>query len=95
MEGRAAVVRGAAAGVLGDGRERERRLGRFAAQAVGLAVVEGIPGSAAPRSVARQSSAPSVISVSGRHRVSSLPCRHAWRGTGIWSCQDNRRGQKC
>jgi len=48
MEDRAAAVRGAAAGVLGDGQERERRLGRFAARAVGLAAVEGIPGSAAP-----------------------------------------------
>ena len=48
MEGRAAAVRGAAAGVLGDGRERERRLGRFAARAAGLAVAEDIPGSAAP-----------------------------------------------
>ena len=48
MEGRAAVVRGAAAGVLGDGRERERRLGRFAARAAGLAAAEGIPGFAAP-----------------------------------------------
>ena len=36
MEGRAAAVRGAVAGVLGDGRERERRLGRFAARAAGL-----------------------------------------------------------
>ena len=46
MEGRATAVRGAAAGVLGDG--RERRLGRFAARAAGLAVAEDIPGSAAP-----------------------------------------------
>ena len=48
MEGRAIAVRGEAAGVLGDGRERERRLGRFAARAVGLATVEVIPGSAIP-----------------------------------------------
>ena len=48
MEGQAAAVRGAAADVLGDGRERERRLGRFAARAAGLAVAEVIPGSAAP-----------------------------------------------
>ena len=48
MEGRAAAVRGAAAGVLGDGRERERRLGRFAARPAGLAASEVIPGSAAP-----------------------------------------------
>ena len=46
MEGRAAAVRGAAAGVLGDG--RERRLGRFAARAAGLATAEVIPGSATP-----------------------------------------------
>ena len=31
MEGRAAAVRGAAAAVLGDGRERDRRIGCFAA----------------------------------------------------------------
>ena len=43
MEGR---VRGAVAGVLGDG--RERRLGRFAARAAGLATAEVIPGSVAP-----------------------------------------------
>ena len=48
MEGRATAVRGAAAGVLGDGRARERRLGSFAARAAGLAAAEGIPGSAAP-----------------------------------------------
>ena len=48
MEGRATADRGAAAGVLGDGRERERRLGRFATRAAGLAAAEDIPGSAAP-----------------------------------------------
>ena len=48
MEGRAAAVRGAATDVLGDGRERERRLGRFAARAATRAVAEVIPGSAAP-----------------------------------------------
>ena len=48
MEGRAAAVHGAAAGVLSDGRERERRLGRFAARPAGLAAAEVIPGSAAP-----------------------------------------------
>ena len=47
MEGRAAAVRGAAAGVLGDGRERERRLGRFAARPAGPAAAEVIFGSAA------------------------------------------------
>ena len=59
MEGWAAAVRGAAAGVLGDG--RERRLGRFAARAAGLAagLYPALPrhgsgrGTAAPRSVAR------------------------------------------
>ena len=35
MEGQVAAVRGAAAGVLGDGRARERRLGGFAARASG------------------------------------------------------------
>ena len=48
MEGWATAVRGAAAGVLSDGRERERRLGRFAARPAGLAASEVIPGSAAP-----------------------------------------------
>ena len=48
MEGRAAAVRGAAVDVLGDGREQERRLGRFAAQVAGLATAEVIPGSDAP-----------------------------------------------
>ena len=37
MEGRATVVRGAAAGVLGDGWARERRLDGLAARAAGLA----------------------------------------------------------
>ena len=95
MEGRATAVRGAAAGVLSDGRERDRRIGCFAARAAGLAAAEDIPGSAAPRSVARQSPAPSAVSASGRRHVSSLPRRHAWRGTGIWPRQGNRRGQKC
>ena len=48
MKGRAAAVRSATAGVLGDERERERRLGRFAARAAGVAAAEVIPGSAAP-----------------------------------------------
>ena len=48
MEGQAATVRGAAAGVLGDGRERERRLGYFAARAAGLATTEVIPSFAVP-----------------------------------------------
>ena len=53
MEGRAAAVRawrrsGAGAGVLGDSRERERRLGRFAARPAGLAAAEVISGSVAP-----------------------------------------------
>ena len=52
MEGRAAAVRGAAAGVLGDGRARERRLRGLAARAAGLAAVV-ISGSAAPRIRAR------------------------------------------
>jgi len=52
MEGRATAVRGAAVGVLGDG--RERRLGRFAARAAGLAATEDIPGSAAPPILVRQ-----------------------------------------
>ena len=29
-----------------------------------------------------------------RH-VSPVPRHHAWRGTGVWPRQDNRRGQKC
>ena len=65
MEGRAAAVRGAAAGVLGDGRARERRLGGLAARAAGLVVglYPALPrhgsgrGTAAPKSVARQSPA--------------------------------------
>ena len=48
MEGWATAVRGAAAGVLSDGRERERRLGRFAARVAVLATVEVISGSDAP-----------------------------------------------
>ena len=51
--------------------------------------------SAAPRSVARQSLATSAVSASGRHHVSPMPRHHAWRGTGIWPRQGNRRGQKC
>ena len=103
MEGRAASVRGAAAGVLGDGRARERRLGGLAARAAGLTA--GLYpalsrhgsgcGTAAPRSVARQSPATSAVSASGRRHVSPLPRHHAWRGTGIWPRQGNRRGQKC
>ena len=54
MEGRAAAVRGTVAGMLGDGRERERCLGRFAARAAGLAAAKVIPGSAAPWIRARQ-----------------------------------------
>ena len=95
MEDRAAAVRGAAAGVLGDGRERERRLGRFAARAAGLAAAEVIPGSAVPWITARQSPATSAANVSGRRHVSPLPRHHTWRGTGIWPRQSNRRGQKC
>ena len=83
MEGRAAAVRGAAAGVLGDGRERDRRIGCFVARAAGLAAAEVIPGSAAPRSVAWQSPATSTVSASGHRHVSPLPRHHAWRGTGI------------
>ena len=94
MEGRAAAVRGAAAGVLDDGRERERCLGRFAARAAGLAAMEVISGSAALWIRARQSPATSAVSASGRRHVSPLPRRHAWRGTCIWPRQGNRRGQK-
>ena len=51
-------------------------------------------GTAAPRSLARQSFATSAVSGDGRRHVRPLPCRHAWRDTGIWSRQGNRRGQK-
>ena len=103
MEGWAAAVRGAAAGVLGDGRARERRLGGFAARAAGLAagLYPALPrhglgrGTAAPRSVARQSLSTSAVSTSGRRHVRPLPRHHAWRGTCIWPRQGNRRGQKC
>jgi len=40
-------------------------------------------GSAAPRSVARQSPAPSAVSGPGRRNVSPLPRHHTWRGTGF------------
>ena len=104
MEGRATAVRGTAVGMLGDGREQERRLGRFAARAAGLAATEVIPGSAAPWIRARHcrakiggaaEPATSAVSASGRRHVSPLPRHHARRGTGIWPHQDNRRGQKC
>ena len=52
-------------------------------------------GTAAPRSVARQSLAMSAVSASGRCHVSPLPRHHAWRGTDVWPCQGNRCGQKC
>ena len=103
MEGQAAAVCGVAAGVLGDGREWERRLGGLAARAAGLAIglYPALPrhgsgrGTAAPRSVARQSPATSAVSASGRRHVSPLPRHHAWRDTSIWPRQGNRRGQKC
>ena len=103
MEGQAAAVNGAAAGVLGDRRARERRLGGFAARTAGLAagLYPALPrhgsgrGTAAPRSVARQSPATSAVSASGRRHVSPLLRHHAWRGTGIWPRQGNRRDQKC
>ena len=92
MEGRAATVRGAPAGVLGDGRERDRRLGRFVGQRdwPRRRIYPALPrhgsgrGTAAPRSVARQSPATSAVSVSGLRHVSFLPRHHAWRGIGIW-----------
>jgi len=31
----------------------------------------------------------------GRRHVRPLLRHHAWRGTGIWPRQGNRRGQKC
>ena len=31
----------------------------------------------------------------GSAHVSPLPRQHAWHGTGIWTRQGNRRGQKC
>ena len=52
-------------------------------------------GTAAPRSVARQSLATSAVSGDGRRHVRPLPRRHAWRGAGIWPRHGNRRGQKC
>ena len=52
-------------------------------------------GTTAPRSVARQSPAPSAVSASGHCHVSPLSRHHAWRGTGIWPRQGNRRDQKC
>ena len=94
MEGWVAAIRGAAAGVLGDGRAREQRLGGFTAQAAGLSA--GLypalsrhgsgRGTAAPRSVARQSLAMSAVSASGRRHVRPLPRHHTWRDQG------NRRG---
>ena len=103
MEGRAVAVRGAAADVLGDGRARERRLGGLAARAAGLiaGLYLALPrhgsgrGTAAPRSVARQSPAMSAASASGRRHISPPPRHHAWRGIGIWPRQGNRHGQKC
>ena len=97
MEGRATVVRGAAAGVLGDGRARERRLGGLAARTAGLVagLYPALPrhgsgrGTDAPRSVARQSPATSATSASSRRHISPL-----LRGTDIWPRQGNRRGQK-
>ena len=86
MEARAAAVRawrwsGAGAGVLGDGRERERRLGRFAARPAGLAAAEVLPGSAAPPIRARHcrakiGGAAEPYHVSGQHFWSppSQPC---------------------
>ena len=103
MEGQAAAVNGAAAGVLGDRRARERRLGGFAARAVGLAT--GVLfGSVAPRIRARHCSAKiggaasldtSPVSDSGRRHVSPLSRHHVWRDTGFWPRHGNRRGQKC
>ena len=103
MEGRAAAVRGAAVDVLGDGWARERRLDGLAARAAGLAagLYPALPyhgsgrGTTAPISVARQSPATSAVSDCGRRHVSPLLRHHAWRGTGIWPRQGNRRGQKC
>ena len=45
-------------------------------------------GTVAPRSV-------TAVSDFDRCHVSLLPRHHAWRGTGIWPRQGNRRGQKC
>ena len=73
MEGRAAAVCGAAAGVLGDG--RERRLGRFAARAAGLAATEVIPGSAAPSIRARHCHA--------MDHGAALPRRDRWRDRAL------------
>ena len=89
MEARAAAVRGAAAGVLGDGRERERRLGRFAARPAGLAAAEVISGSVAPRIRARHcrakiGGAAEPCHVSGQrfwsppHQPSAAPPCMAW-----------------
>ena len=61
-------------------------------------------GAAAPCSVAQHyramiggtvGPAPSAVSGPGYRHVSPVPRHHAWRGTGIWPRQGNRRGQKC
>ena len=95
--GRTRVRRpGGLAALLGQ----RRLLGRWRHQAA----TEGILGSAAPWIRARHCRAkiggaaepcPSAVSASFRRHVSSFPRRHAWRGTGIWPRQRNRRGQKC
>ena len=65
----------------GDRRAWERRLRGLAARATGLAAMV-ISGSAALKSVARQSLSTSAASDDGRRHVKPLPRRHAWRGTG-------------
>jgi len=105
MEGRAATVRGAPADVLGDGRERDRRLGRFAARA---REGEGRGGSYIwlcramdqGASVSRQDRwRGSPCHVTGQRLVvTTLPIssrHHAWRGIGVLPRHGNRRGQKC
>ena len=73
MEDRAAAVRGAAAGVLGDGRARERRLGGLAARAAGLAAglypTLSRHGSGRGRALPRQRSALLVAATSALYRA--------------------------
>ena len=63
-----------------------------------------IYGPAAPRIRARHcrakvggaaGAATSAVPQASPRHVSPLPRHHAWRGTGIWPRQGNRRGQKC
>ena len=80
MEGQATAVRGAAADVLGDGRERERRLGRFAARPAGLAAAEIILGSAALWIRARHAALPHCQRSAIPVAATSAICRATMHG---------------